>query len=219
MSRKKALLFGLVLALISVGLSAWSYPHAPALIPTHWDAAGHANGYMPKLWGLSVQPALLIGLCVLMLALPKISPTGFRFGQSTDVLNLIVVAVMVVEFVVGVAVVRASVGMAAPSSGFVLVLVGSLFVIIGNYMGKVRKNFFLGIRTPWTLASDEVWLRTNRLAGWLFVLGGIVFIVSGVVSGNSTGVLIGVVSAIVAVPIVYSYVVYKRIEGFEANGS
>jgi uncharacterized membrane protein len=94
-----------------------------------------------------------------------------------------------------------------------------MFMVIGNYFGKTRKNFFLGIRTPWTLASDEVWGRTHRLAGRLFILQGLIMF-AGVLFEIPVAVLLGMVGVIVVVPVVYSYVVYRRVEGFgEGDGS
>jgi uncharacterized membrane protein len=89
--------------------------------------------------------------------------------------------------------------------------IGVVFVVIGNYMGKVQRNFFVGIRTPWTLANEEVWLRTHRLAGKLFVASGVVLAVS---SFFGPGLLIGVAFALVAsfVPVIYSYVLHRKLE-------
>jgi uncharacterized membrane protein len=89
--------------------------------------------------------------------------------------------------------------------------VGALLMVIGNFMGKFRKNFFVGIRTPWTLTSDVVWERTHRLAGWLFVLAGLVWIVGGLVHASP---VVLVVAALAAgfVPAVYSYFLYRRVE-------
>jgi uncharacterized membrane protein len=91
--------------------------------------------------------------------------------------------------------------------------IGALFVVIGNYMTTVQKNFFVGIRTPWTLASDDVWFRTHRLGGRLFMLGGIVLMATVFFGPKAMMAAMLVVITIVAgVPIVYSYVVYRRLE-------
>jgi uncharacterized membrane protein len=83
-------------------------------------------------------------------------------------------------------------------------------------MGKVTRNFFVGIRTPWTLASDEVWLRTHRFGGRLFVLAGLVLLVSAVLGGGWVVAAIAIGSAAV-LSVVYSYVVYRRVEGFKES--
>ena len=92
--------------------------------------------------------------------------------------------------------------------------VGLLFVIIGNYLGKTSKNFFLGIRTPWTLASDEVWSRTHRLAGKCWVIAGIALIVCSTLGYAYAGLMFALVLS-AFIPSVYSYVLYRRLVGFD----
>jgi uncharacterized membrane protein len=94
---------------------------------------------------------------------------------------------------------------------------GALFIVMGNYFGKIRKNFFLGIRTPWTLASDEVWARTHRLAGRLFVLLGI-FMLAGILVTLPSWLWVGMIGVIVLVPVVYSYLAYRRLRGLGTMG-
>ena len=95
--------------------------------------------------------------------------------------------------------------------------VGLLLVVLGNFMGKLTKNFFVGIRTPWTLASDEVWLRTHRLGGKLFVLAGAGLFVAGLSGAGHVAILLAVVVA-AGIPVAYSYVVYRKLEGFKGSG-
>ncbi len=92
--------------------------------------------------------------------------------------------------------------------------VGILFIILGNYLGKVRKNFFLGIRTPWTLASDEVWNRTHRLGARIFVLIGF-FLFLNAFFRPPEGFLIGSIVVVALVPVIYSFVLYRKVEGFD----
>ena len=95
---------------------------------------------------------------------------------------------------------------------------GILLIILGNYMGKLTRNFFIGIRTPWTLASAEVWGQTHRLAGRVFVLGGIALCVEAVVGMNQV-VFLGILAVLIIVPVAYSFFLYKRIEGFGPDRS
>jgi uncharacterized membrane protein len=94
--------------------------------------------------------------------------------------------------------------------------VGLLFIVLGNYMGKVRKNFFIGIRTPWTLASDEVWSRTHRLGGRVFVLIGFFMFLNAFVRFPAQ-LLIWSIVVVALVPVVYSYVLYRKLEGFSPD--
>jgi len=88
-----------------------------------------------------------------------------------------------------------------------------LFVVIGNYMGTIRSNFFFGIKTPWTLSSDEVWRKTHRLGGALFILAGLSFIGAAFIRGILSALIpLAMILAAVAVPIGYSYFLYRRME-------
>ena len=90
---------------------------------------------------------------------------------------------------------------------------GLLLVVSGNYMGKFRRNFFIGIRTPWTLASDEVWLRTHRLGAKTFVIGGLL-VTLGACLSLGKAFMVAVIGAAAAIPILYSFVIYRRLNGF-----
>ncbi|MEZ4364105.1 MAG: SdpI family protein [Kofleriaceae bacterium] len=90
---------------------------------------------------------------------------------------------------------------------------GGLLVVFGNFMGKLTRNFFVGIRTPWTLASEEVWLRTHRLGGKVIVLAGLGLVLSSALGGGFVFV-IAAIALVAVIPIVYSYVLYRRLEGF-----
>lgn len=96
--------------------------------------------------------------------------------------------------------------------------VGVLLVVMGSFLGKVTKNFFVGIRTPWTLASDEVWLRTHRLGGKLLVLAGVATLISGLLGGGPIPLLVAVLIAAV-VPVAYSYFIYRQTEESRPRGS
>jgi uncharacterized membrane protein len=91
------------------------------------------------------------------------------------------------------------------------ITVGALFVVIGNYLGKTRSNFFFGVRTPWTLSSELSWARTHRLAGRLFVLSGLVIMLTAVVApGPTTALVISLaIAGVVAIPVAYSYLVWR----------
>jgi len=126
---------------------------------------------------------------------------------------IFVVAVLALLSVIAVLVLFAGTGADVPIESIVPLGVGLLFLILGNYMGKVRKNFFIGTRTPWTLASDEVWARTHRLGGWVFMLSGILLMGAAFLPGMMIPLVVAVVIAAFA-PVVYSYVLYRRLEGF-----
>jgi uncharacterized membrane protein len=194
---------------------AWLYPGLPDPMPTHWNAAGEVDDYTAKALGAPLLMLIPLFTFVIFKLIPVMSPRGFRTETFTGTLNTIMTASVVFGCIIGIGVIRATRDASIDISSFVFVAVGLLFMVMGNVLGKVRKNFFLGIRTPWTLASDEVWAKTHRLGGWCFVIAGILMALMGVIMPPSAMPwAFGVIVAIALIPVVYSYFAYRRIEGF-----
>ena len=194
-------------------LAAVLWPRLPDPMPSHWNAAGEVDGTMAKVPGTLLLIALPVFVLIVFRIIPAISPKGFRTDQFMGVVNLLQVITVVFTALVSIVVLLAAIGVDLDMPLIVLSGTGLLLIAIGNQLGKVRKNFFIGIRTPWTLASDEVWAKTHRLGGWMMVLAGVVMLAGGLF-GLSPIYTILPVTALVLVPVVYSYFAYRRIEGF-----
>jgi uncharacterized membrane protein len=207
-SRSNLLNLGLVV--LSFGVAAILYGRLPPSVPIHWNARGLANGFAPKRWGAFLFPAVMAGVYLLWLAIPRISPRGSGVERFRRAYQIFGTAILSFLLLMTVLVEVAGTGVKIPMDRAVYAGVGLLFVVLGNFMGKLTRNFFVGIRTPWTLASDEVWLRTHRLGGKLFVLAGIGLLVSGLLRGGPIPVLAAVAIA-AGVPVIYSYLLYRRL--------
>jgi uncharacterized membrane protein len=205
---------GLIMVAVAFAATGILYSSLPDPMPSHWNAAGEVDGTMALPWGALIFPLVMLGLWLLFLALPAISPRGFRMSRFMGVYATIINTLLAFLLLIAGVVLAASLGHAVDISRIVPIGVGVLFVVIGNYLGKTTRNFFLGIRTPWTLASDEVWRRTHRLAGWLFVLAGLTIAATGVFNVIWVWLFVGVVLTAALVPVVYSFLVYRRLEGF-----
>ena len=210
-----------LLCLVSVavvgGVAGVLYGDLPDPVPTHWNAAGEVDGYTAKPWGVIILPIMAVGLWLLMKAIPHMSPKGFGTRDFQGVVNLLQVMMVVFMSAVGVLALLSANGAAIPIDVVIPVGVGLLFIALANYFGKLRKNFFIGIRTPWTIASDEVWARTHRLAAKTFGLAGLIMIASAFLPQVQGLVLIVVLTAAL-VPVAYSYWLYRKLEGFD-NGN
>ncbi|HET7301595.1 MAG TPA: SdpI family protein, partial [Oleiagrimonas sp.] len=198
--------------LIAVGAAVWLYPHLPNRVPSHWDIHGQVDGYLPRFWAAAMTPLTVAGLAVLMVVLPLISPRRFEIKPFARVYTTLMLVSQGFMLVIGAVMLMAGAGYAVSVPLVAMLAVGALFMVLGNYMGKLRKNFFMGIRTPWTLASDAVWERTHRLGGWTFMLGGVVLIIGALVGGVVWPVIAAIVIAAV-IPVTYSFVIYRRLEG------
>ena len=201
----------LLFVIAMLAIAAWIYPHLPAQTPSHWDADGNVNGWTPRFWAAAIWPLTMFGLAAMFAVLPIISPRKFEIKPFAHNYGIIVLATLGFMLVVGTVALLAGAGHHVSVQLVAPVAVGALLMVMGNFMGKFRKNFFVGIRTPWTLTSDLVWERTHRLAGWLFVLAGLVWIVGGLLHASITILVVAVVAA-GFIPMVYSYFLYRRVE-------
>jgi uncharacterized membrane protein len=195
-------------------LGAWAWLSLPpdAQVPIHWGADGQANGWAPKTVGLFLVPLITIAVVALFWAIPVIEPRRANILKSEKAYGAIWVGIVGLLAVVDVVSIAAALGATIDTTMVVLVSVGILFIVIGNYMPKVRSNYLMGIRTPWTLTSELSWTRTHRLGGRLFVLEGIAYVLVGLLRPPPEillVVLLGGVLLMLVVVFAYSYVVWK----------
>lgn len=203
--------FGFVVAVLAAAFSVWAYPRLPDVVTTHWNLKGEPDGYSSRLLAAGLLPLFLAVLPLIFRVLPKIDPKGENYSKFGEAYWLIANSVLL--FLAGVHVVVLLNAMGTPVDiNLVIGLgVGLLLMVMGNYLGKVQPNWFMGVRTPWTLASETVWRKTNRTAGWLFVLAGLLIAVASFVPSIPTVTVMGISIALAAlIPVVQSYVLWKR---------
>ncbi len=194
--------------------AALAYPQLPEQIPTHWNIHGEIDGYGAKWWALFLTPGIMLGAFLLFLALPWLSPRQFAVETFRPTYQFIGVAVLLLlAYIHGLLLWAAWSGPVDISRAMMAGICLAL-AVIGNVLGKVRRNFFVGIRTPWTLASERVWIDTHRLAAWLFVLAGAAGAVAAVALSQvlSFAVPFALIIAAALASVVYSLVHYKRLE-------
>jgi uncharacterized membrane protein len=191
-------------------LAAWSWPRLPEQVPTHWNLQGQVDGHGNKVVGLLVLPLTAAGIYVLLLLLPLADPGGANYRNFAGAYNTIRLGIVAL---LGVLYTTAVAGVFDWQIDFTrIAFLGSavLFVILGNVMGKIRPNWFVGVRTPWTLSSKLSWDKTHRLTGWLMMLMGVLFAVVAFV--HTTWMLVFMLIVDVAClgwSVIYSYLVYR----------
>lgn len=183
-------------------------------VPVHWNIKGQPDQFVPRdraLPWLMIAPGGMVAMLLLTLALPWLSPRQFdieRFRGTYNYLMMLVVALFAyIQVVLLIATLQAPVDTGK-------VLVGGVFLffaLLGNQLGKVQRNFWMGVRTPWTLASETVWIRTHRLSAWLYTAAGLVGFVCILIGVPMILCFIGFMAA-VFYPIFYSLWLYKRLE-------
>lgn len=191
--------------------SAVVYPNLPERIPTHWNFAGEVDGWSARAWGAWVMPVVIAFVWALMRWLPAIDPRARNYEKFSGAFEGIMLSVMVFMLVLHGITLAAALGYPVAMKRVVPVGVGLLFIVIGNLLPRARSNWFVGIRTPWTLSSDRVWEKTHRVGGRLFVLGGVLITLSAFVTASwSQWVPVVVVGICSLGAVIYSYLEWRK---------
>ena len=160
--------------LASMGLlQARLYTRLPDPMPTHWNAFGQIDGTLAKPWGVWILPLVFTVVVSAMTLLPALSPSQFPMAPFARIYRAVVAIVAGLGLWITFLVDAVALGLPLSVPRQTLCAVGLLLVVLGNWMGKITRNFYFGIRTPWTLADVHVWDRTHRLAGPLVMLAGL----------------------------------------------
>jgi len=202
----------LILILFGFALGAYFYPSLPDKVPIHWNASGEINGYGSKLFGAFGMPLISLAMYLMFLVLPYIDPQKKNYAYFKSTYQFL--KYLIIIFFLGIEVMTLLIasGVIINKPIFIQTMVSLLFILIGNVMGRFKHNYFVGIKTPWTLANEEVWRKTHRLAAPLWVLGGIINILLAFTGTNFNGIGFMVIVAVISIiPIGYSYIAYQQI--------
>ncbi len=195
----------------AAGLAALAFLPNPA--PIHWNAAGEVDGYGSPLLAALLLPAILSAIVVLTPLLPRLDPRGAAYASFEGAYMLIMNAIVL--FLTGVQLLTLGYALGLPVSvaESLMVGVGLLLAVIGNELGRVQPNYFVGIRTPWTLAHPEVWRRTHRVGGRAFAALGVAIALTGLLlpPAAATVVVLGGTLGLVVFLFGYSYWQWRRL--------
>lgn len=200
----------ILLIIITAIAAVYFYSIFPDQVPIHWNFEGEPDNWGSKFIGAVLMPLVMVGIYLLFLVVPYLDPKKERYDQFRKVYHFFkgyfVFFMTAIYFVSSLNVL----GYNMPISFWVPFLVGILFILLGNYMGKIKSNWFVGIRTPWTLSSEEVWNKTHRAGGKVFILGGILMMPMYFIPASFRMPLFFIIIALIILGTVgYSYVVYR----------
>jgi len=209
--KKEVPIIGLVL--LPFIYLAYLWNSLPEKVPIHWNYKGEIDDWGTKYSLIGIVFMLTVFTYVLMLVIPKIDPKkrielmGGKYYQ----IKFVLVTFM---SVLALFIIHSSKSQTLSSPSMVFVLIGLLFMTLGNYFKVIKQNYFLGIKTPWTLESEEVWKLTHILAGKLWTVGGLLMIIFSLVIPEEINFyfFIGITAIISIVPIVYSYLKFKELK-------
>lgn len=221
MKVKSLLLLTLLVAGLMAGFAVWAAGQVPAgtELPTHWNATGEVDDTMPALAALLLPAGLAVFIGLLFAIIPAIEPLQHKLEGSAPLLRATWVGTLGL-LVALQGFIAAPVFGAQPGPGAIVVLVGILFLVLGNMLPKSRPGFFVGIRTPWTITNADNWVATHRLGGKLFLAAGAVMILAGLIDmpgQTRMALVLGSVLGAALIPAVYSWHLWYR--GHPERGS
>jgi uncharacterized membrane protein len=196
---------------VAAAVTALVYERLPDPLPTHFDIHGTPNGWMPRAAGAWFMPAFALALWAIVRFVPRLLPKRDKARIDPTIMALVAALVTVVLCAVHGVVLAVGLGVGVPVTKLVLVLVSGLFVALGLLMPRIRRNPILGVRTAWTLTSDENWARTHRVAGYAMVGGGLAAAIAAL-AGGTPGAVLAVICVIASglVPVAYSFLLARR---------
>ncbi len=208
MRKSEIIIFGIIILSFAIGI--YYYPQMPEKMASHWNAQGQVDGYMSKFWGLFLMPIISVGMLLLFIIIPKIDPLKSniqQFRKHYDGFVVLVVAFLFYLYLLTI----------FWNTGFrfnMIVLLSPAFAILFYYSGilieNAKRNWFIGIRTPWTLSSEKVWDRTHKIGGKLFKIAGIVALVAIFFQSYAIFFIVVPIIIVTIYTIAYSYFEYQK---------
>lgn len=207
---KKYWVLSLGIILLMIILNLLVYSQLPEQVASHWDAQGNVNGYMSKFWGVFLFPILAIGMLLLFMILPRFDPYQKSYASFQKYYGWFILTLLGFFFYIQILTILQNLGYSFNLVTAMLPGFAVLFFVIGMMIGKAQRNWFVGIRTPWTLSSEKVWDTTHQLGGKLFKIGAVLSLLG--MFFPSSGIFFFFVPLILIVIflVIYSYWEYRK---------
>ena len=200
----------LIVAGTLAGLLLWN--KLPVQMASHWDINDQVNGYMTKFWGVFMMPLVTLGMFVLFLVIPSIDPLKANIAKFREAFNMFIVLIVAFMLYIHALTLAWSLGYTSfKMSTSMLPVMGLLFIFVGFMLRKAKRNFFIGIRTPWTLSSDTVWDKTHQLGATLFMASGVLAFIGGIFGGMTAFwfLFVPLIGSTIFL-LVYSFILYQQ---------
>ena len=209
---KKSTIAVLAIILISIAIGIYFYPKMPSKMASHWNINGEVDGYMPRFWALFMMPIISIVMFFMFIIIPKIDPLKKNIKKFRKYFDAFIVLIIVFLMYIHFLTLAWNLGYKFSMNLMIPPAIGILFYYCGILIEKAKRNWFIGIKTPWTLSSDKVWNKTHKLGGKLFKLAGIISILSIFIPKYSFWFVIIPAILFSIYIIVYSYVIYQKLK-------
>jgi len=208
LSKGQIIVWAIVLA---AGLvSIWFYPRMPDKMASHWNAAGQVDGYISKGWGLLLMPLVLAGIALLFIFIPKIGPRKANIEKFRKYYDGFIILFSVFLLAIHYQIILWNLGIKISPNAIIPVGLGLLFFYIGILCENTKSNWFIGIRTPWTLSNETVWDKTHKIGGKLFRIVGIIIFAGILFQKYLLFFILIPTIATAVVTTVYSYLEFQK---------
>jgi|SRR3989344_3578001 len=199
-----------LIILLSFIMAFYFYSKVPSTIPSHWNIQGEVDSYMPKFWGLFLMPLISVALFLLFLAIPNIDPLKANIKKFMGYYDLFILSMMLFLFYIYLLTIFYTIGYRFNMSTAILPALAILFYMISLLLKNSKRNYFIGIRTPWTIQSEKVWNKTHKLGSKLFIILSIIILLSVFMASYGFYIVIVSILAVTLYLIYYSYMQYKK---------
>lgn len=190
---------------------AYIWNKLPQEVPIHWNIQGEIDGYSNKAMLILIPILLPLLVYVIFLLIPKIDPKN-KLNQMGKKFHNIKVLMTIFMSVLALFIIYSAESQSLTNPNYIILGMGLLFIILGNFFKTIKPNYFLGIRTPWTLEDETVWKKTHRMAGKMWFVGGIVIVFASLILGNQPNLIVFLIitGIITIIPILYSYIQFRN---------
>ena len=207
--RSTELIIGvMVLLAFIIGIAV--YPDMPEQMVSHWNAQGEVDGSMSRFWGLFLLPFIFLGLGLLFIAIPRIDPLKENIEQFRQYYDGFIILLFIFLLSIYLQVILWNIGIEISPNITFPIGIGILFYYIGILLRHAKRNWFIGIRTPWTLSNDKVWDRTHTQGAKLFKIAGVIAIAGVFFQNYAVWFILVPVISVATYTIIYSYLEYQK---------
>lgn len=209
---KKTNIIILLIIITSFVLAFCYYPQMPEQMASHWNIQSQVDDYMPKFWGLFLMPIICVVIFLLFLLIPKIDPLKKNIEKFRKYFDWFIILIILFLFYIYLLAIFWNLGYRFQMGQMLIPALAVLFFYIGILLKQAKRNWFIGIRTPWTLSSDIVWQKTHKLGSKLFKITGIIVLFGMFFPKYFIWFILIPTIAAVLYALIYSYFEYQKIK-------
>lgn len=206
----RSLFIILGIVVVTFAITVIAYPRLPSRVASHWNAAGRADGWMPKGFGVFLLPIVMTALAALFMVIPAIDPLKRNFASFRAYYDTFIILFLLFFLVIQLHILLWNLGRQVSPNRLLPIPFGALLYYTGILVEHARRNWFVGIRTPWTLSSDHVWDQTHRVTGRLLRICGALCVIGFAFGDRWLWFLMGPLVLVCLFSVAYSYYLYRR---------